>query len=130
METLIVGPVDPEIVALEGHMRAAQLAADVDALNRLISDELLFAGPGGQLATKAQDLDAHATGLVRFHEHEPLELRIRRVGANVAITSLLARLVVEVAGTSVHGTFRYTRVWAQEGDEVCRVVAGQVGEVR
>ena len=46
-------------MALEAQIRAAQLAADVGALDRLIADELLFAGPDGQLGTKAQDLEAH-----------------------------------------------------------------------
>lgn len=45
------------------------------------------------------------------------------------MTALRARLVVEVTGTPVRGTYRYTRVWAREdigaGDE-WRVVAGHV----
>jgi ketosteroid isomerase-like protein len=125
----LVGPPDPEIVALEERLRDAQLDADVAALDRLISDDLLFAGPDGQLATKRQDLDAHAAGIVRFRRHEPEELRIRRVGADVALTALRARLAVEVNGALVEGAYRYTRVWAREPDGAWRVVGGQVAEV-
>jgi hypothetical protein len=94
MEAVLVGAADPEIVALEAAIRAAQLAADVPALDRLIADELLFTGPDGRLGTKAQDLEAHGSGVVRFRAHEPEELQIRRVGADVAIVALRARLAV------------------------------------
>lgn len=129
MHRVLVGPPDPEIVGLEARMRAAQLAADVSELDALIADSLLFTGPDGQLGTKAQDLAAHGSGVVRFREHEPVELHIRRVGPDVAVAALKARLVVEVGGTVVGGTYRYTRVWAREGSEGWRVVGGHVSEV-
>ena len=129
LQAVLVGSADPEIVALEAELRAAQLAADVPVLERLIADELLFTGPDGQLGTKAQDLEAHRSGLVRFRSHVPEELRVRRVGADVAVTALRARLEVEVAGTLSRGTYRYTRVWAREGGGTWRVVGGHVSEV-
>jgi ketosteroid isomerase-like protein len=129
MQAALVGSPDDEIVTLEAALRRAQLDADVAALDALIADELLFTGPDGQLGTKAQDLDAHRSGVVRFRAHEPEELRIRRVGRDVAITALRARLAVEVGGTLVRGTYRYTRVWAREDGERWRVAGGHVSEV-
>jgi ketosteroid isomerase-like protein len=129
MRSALVGSPDDEIVALEAELRAAQLAADVVALDRLIADELLFAGPDGQLGTKAQDLEAHGSGVVRFREHVPEELRVRRVGADVAIASLRARLAVEVMGKLAEGTYRYTRVWTREDGRTWRVAGGQVSEI-
>lgn len=123
------GAPDTEIAACEARLRDAQLAADVDALDRLIADDLLFTGPDGQLATKAQDLEAHRSGTVRFREHLPEELRVRRVGPDVAISALRARLAVEVAGTLYRGTYRYTRVWARESGAGWRVVGGQVSQI-
>jgi ketosteroid isomerase-like protein len=130
MQAVVIGDVDPAIVACEARLRAAQLAADVDALDALIADELLFTGPDGELGTKAQDLELHGSGTVRFREHEPEELRVRRVGADVVVAALRARLGVEVAGTMLRGTFRYTRVWAREAGGPWRVVGGHVSEVR
>lgn len=114
LRNVLVGPDDAEIVALEADIRRAQLGADVGALDRLISDDLLFTGPDGRLGTKAQDLAAHRSGAVRIREHEPLELRVRRIGSNAAIVALETRMAVEVNGSLVRGTFRYTRVWAHE----------------
>ena len=128
-----VGPPDPEIVALEARLRAAQLAADVAALDALLADGLLFTGPDGRLATKAEDLAAHAAGAVRIRAHVPRELCIRRVGLTVAVTALLTDLVVDVAGgPTVAGTYRYTRIWAREGAVTAaewRVVGGHVSAV-
>lgn len=129
MEGAVRGAPDPEIVALEEQLRSAQLSADVSALNLLIGDRLLFTGPDGQLGTKAQDLAAHGSGDVQFHSHEPEELHVRRVGSDVAVTALRARLAVEIRGNVVRGTYRYTRVWAREGGEPWRVVGGHVSEV-
>ncbi len=123
LSAVLVGPPEMEIVELETRLRDAQLAADVRALDALIADDLLFAGPDGRLATKRQDLEAHASGVVRFREHVSEELKVRRVGSDVAITSLRARLVVEVAKNVTHGTYRHTRVWAREADATWRVVS-------
>ena len=128
MASTLVGEPDDEIVELEARMRAAQLDADVAALDALISDDLLFTGPDGNIGTKAQDLEAHRSGLVRFREHEPEELRVRRIGLDVAIVALQARLAVEVAGSLSRGTYRYTRVWARE-DGTWRVAGGHVSAV-
>lgn len=128
LERVLVGPEDPEIVALEAAIRKAQLAADVEVLDRLIAEELLFTGPDGQLGTKAEDLAAHRSGAVRVREHEPEELRIRRIGRDVAIVALRTRMAVEVAGAMVRGTFRYTRVWARENG-AWRVAGGHVAPV-
>lgn len=129
VHAVLAGPADPEIVALEARIRAAQLAANVDALDALIGEHLLFTGPDGRLGTKAEDLEAHRSGLVRFRSHVPKELRIRRIGTHVAVCALLAELSVEVNGTTTQGTYRYTRVWAQESTGPWRVVGGHVSQV-
>ena len=125
----LVGIEDQEIILLEARIRAAQLSADITALGELISDDLLFSGPDGQLGTKAQDIEGYRSGTVKFLGHIPQELRIRRVGGNVAITSLRAQLTVDVAGNISHGTYRYTRVWAHEDGKPWRVVGGHVSQV-
>jgi ketosteroid isomerase-like protein len=129
LASVLVGPPDPEIVELEAQIRAAQLNADVKALDALLSDDLLFTGPDGTLGTKAQDLAAHGAGVVLFREHVPAELRVRRVGADVAVTALRAWLVVEIGGARVSGEYRYTRVWARERGGTWRVVGGHVSAV-
>jgi hypothetical protein len=97
-EKVLVCTADHEIVVLEAEIRAAQLSADTAALNELISDNLLFTGPDGQLGTKTQEMEEYRSGTVKFLAHVPQEPRIRRVGMNVAISSLRAQLTVAIAG--------------------------------
>ena len=129
LEQVLVGNPDPEIVTLEARIRAAQLRADLTALDDLVSDDLLFTGPDGKLGTKEQDIEAYRSGTVKFMAHVPEELRIRRIGEDIAISSLRAQLTVDVAGTLARGTYRYTRVWAREDGRAWRVVGGHVSLV-
>ena len=129
-DQVLVGNADPEIVILEARIRAAQLSADLTTLDNLLSDDILFTGPDGQLGTKAQDIEAYRSGVVKFREHVPEELRIRRVGADVAISSLRAQLGVDVSGNLSRGIYRYTRVWAREDSRAWRVVGGHVSLVK
>jgi ketosteroid isomerase-like protein len=119
---------DTEIAALEAELRQAQLAADVPALDRLIDEDLLFTGPTGQLASKADDLAAHRTGTVRITSHEPEDMRVRWITDDVAAVALRTRLGGEVAGEPFAGTWRYTRIWARSNGR-WRVVAGHVSQV-
>lgn len=116
---------DAEIASLEAELRAAQLGADVATLDRLISEDLLFTGPDGAFATKRDDLAAYRDGIMRVSVHEPEELRVRRVGPDVAVTALRARMAGSYAGTPFSGTALYTRIWARE-DGNWRIVGGQV----
>ena len=129
LDRVLVGRADPEIVVLEARLRMAQLGADLTALDDLISDDLLFTGPDGQLGSKAQDLEAYRSGTVKFIEHVPEELRIRRVSADVSISALRAQLTVDVAGSLARGAYRYTRIWAREDGQAWRVVGGHVSVV-
>jgi ketosteroid isomerase-like protein len=119
---------DAEIATLEAELRAAQLSADVAALDRLIDDDLLFTGPDGAFATKADDLAAYRDGVMRVTAHEPEEMRVRRVGSEVAVVALRTRMAGSYAGAPFAGTARYTRVWAREAGR-WRIVAGQVSVV-
>ena len=126
MRAVLVGPPDDEIVGLESRLRHAQLGAVIAELDALISSDLLFVGPTGALATKEEDLAAYATDVVRFLDHRPEELRVRRIGTSVAVVTLRAQLSVRVSGVVVSGAYRYTRVWAREAGRDWQVVGGHV----
>lgn len=104
--------VSDEISRMEEELRRAMLAGDAETLDRLISDRLLFAGPDGQLATKADDLRAHGERIVRFLRHEPDQIAMRLVSPGCFVISQRTYLEVEVAGTVHRGWYRYIRVCA------------------
>lgn len=104
------------------------LAGDVDALDRLIHDALLFIGPTGALARKAEDLENYRSGRQSMKKIEPRELSIELFGDDVGVVTVLTDLEVIVDGTTFSGTFRYVRTWRRE-DERWQIIAGAVASV-
>ncbi len=113
------------IRACEERLYAAMLSSNVGELDALISDELLFAGPTGELATKAMDLDLHRSGGTQFHELTPKELEIRVWSEEFALASAKIFLSVTYLGQAFAGDYRYTRIW-RNGPQGWQVVGGSV----
>ena len=120
--------IEETIHDLEAALRSAQLNADVHTLDRLIDDALLFTGPDGSLATKADDLALHRSGAVRFASHEPSALQVQAVSSDVVVVALRTRLVGTIHGRPFAGDFCYTRVWALRSDS-WRIVAGHLSAI-
>ncbi len=126
--TFVTVNIEDTIQQLESELRAAQLNSDVTTLDRLIDDALLFTGPDGALATKADDLAMHRDCVVQFTSHEPRNLQWISVTDEVVVVALQARLAGRFHEAEFAGDFRYTRVWARRND-AWRVVAGHVSAI-
>ena len=121
--------VEPEtsLRACELALRQAQLASDVQELDRLVDESLVFTGPNGAVYGKEDDLDAHSRGLIRITRLEPSEERIQLLG-DLAVVNVRMEMTGTFEGAAFAGPFRYTRVWRKKGDQ-WRVVAGHVSAV-
>ena len=117
--------IETQIRASEERLYVAMLASDVDELNALISDDLLFAGPTGELATKAMDLELHRSGGTQFHEFTPKALEIRVWSEQFALASAKIFLRGTYLGQAFAGEYRYTRVW-RKSPQGWQVVGGSV----
>ena len=117
---------DPRAQVLheERALQAAQLASDVDELDRLLHPDLLAVGPDGGLVDKAADLEAHRSGVFKIHELSEEELEVR-VDGDTAVTFVVLQLRGEIAGDEVSGRMRYTRTWSRDGG-AWRVIAAHI----
>lgn len=115
------------LLACEAALRRAQLAGDVAEIDRLVDEELVFTGPDGAPYSKADDLEAHRTGMVRIARLEPSDERVQRFGS-IAVISVRMDMAGSFRGEPFAGPFRYTRVWYAR-PEGWRVVAGHVSAV-
>jgi ketosteroid isomerase-like protein len=113
-----------ELLAQERALQAAQLASDVDALERLLHPDLLAVGPDGQLADRAADLAAHESGIFEIAELEEEDLQVR-VAGDTAITFVVLRIRGTIAGADASGRMRYTRTWVRD-DGAWRVIAAHI----
>jgi ketosteroid isomerase-like protein len=113
-----------EIREVEEQLRAAMLANDVDALRRLLHDELAFAGPDGTVVGKQDDLDAHAARRLRL---TGLDIEDMQVSGDegAAHVSVRAKLRGTFDGNACDGTYRYLRTW-RKTDGQWQIVAGSV----
>lgn len=107
--------IESTIRVLEERLWRAQLSADVDTLDELIADDLVFTGLSGSLETKAADLQQHRSGALKITKLEPLEFRVRVIPGG-AITSVKMDAAALLAGKLTSATLRYTRIWISEGD--------------
>ena len=120
-------PSDASLRACEAALRQAQLTSNVQELDRLVDDALVFTGPNGAVYGKKDDLDAHRRGLIRITRLEPSEEHLQRFG-HIAVVSVRMEMSGTFEGAPFAGPFRYTRVWRAHGDG-WRIVAGHVSAV-
>lgn len=117
--------IETQIRDCESRLYAAMLASDVAELDALIADDLLFAGPTGELATKAMDLELHRTGGTQFHEFVPKELTMRIWSENFVLASAKIFLRGTYLGNAFAGDYRYMRVW-RKGENGWQIAGGSV----
>ncbi|HVJ88510.1 MAG TPA: nuclear transport factor 2 family protein [Labilithrix sp.] len=109
----------------EEQLRQAMLASDVDALDRLIHDELLFLGPTGALARKAEDLENYRSARQRMTKLDARDLVIELFGDDVGVVTVLVELEGSFDGAPFSGTYRYIRTWRREAGR-WQIIAGAV----
>ena len=117
-------PNEDQIRQCEHQLRQAMLASDVEALEALLDDDLVFTSHLGQVLGKSDDLAAHRSGAVRIHDLELSDERIRLL-PRAAVVSVQARIAGEFGGEPGVGVFRFLRIWAPGQDDIWRVVAAQ-----
>uniref|UniRef100_B8HNK3 DUF4440 domain-containing protein n=1 Tax=Cyanothece sp. (strain PCC 7425 / ATCC 29141) TaxID=395961 RepID=B8HNK3_CYAP4 len=120
--------IETQIRECETRLYAAMLASDVEELDQLIADDLLFVGPTGELATKAMDLELHRTGGTQFHEFVPKELEIRVWSEHFVLASAKIFLSGTYLGNAFAGNYRYIRVW-RKGNAGWQIAGGSVSPI-
>jgi ketosteroid isomerase-like protein len=101
-----------QVEKLEEAWRIAQLNDDVDAMDRLLSDDYVGITMSGQVVTKTQQLDRMRTRNLVLTTITLGDVKVKLIGTTAIVTSL-----ADVDGTNdgepMHGTYRYTRVYSR-----------------
>lgn len=112
----------------ERRLQAAQLASDVDALDALLDDRLVFTGPDGNLYSKADDLRVHRSGSQTMTKVEEEQVAVL-VDGRTGVSWFLGRLEGTMSGTPFTARVRYTRTWLHDDEHGWRLVAAHVSAV-
>lgn len=111
-----------QIVELEEKLLEAMKNSDIDALDELLHDDLLFIIPTGQTVTKQMDLANLQSGNLKITSIFPSEQEIRLINDN-AIVSVVVSLKGNYLGNPIDGQFKYIRTWKLFNDQ-WKVIGG------
>ncbi|MEM5012431.1 nuclear transport factor 2 family protein [Niallia taxi] len=112
----------------EEKLRNAMVNGDVENLDKLISDELTFVSPFGQIVTKEDDIDSHRSGIVNITEIKFLNQKVIPL-EDVAVTITQAKVHAIIAGQHTEDEMYYTRVWQKHKNEL-KVISGHCSFVK
>lgn len=107
----------------EDSLRSAMLERDVETLERLLDDEVLFVSGSGGVLTKHDDLANYRSGRQVITGHKPRELQIALFGEEIAIATVIVELEGSFDDRRFSGTYRYIRTWRRNRDGAWCVIA-------
>lgn len=96
--------------------------SDVNTLERMLHDDLLFIAPNGQTVTKEMDLASHRAGTMVVEEVIPTIEAIHLID-DTAVCIVVYQTRGRMMGAPVAGRFRYIRVWKIFNDGL-KVIGG------
>ena len=110
------------IIRSEERLRLAMESSNIDELEELIDDDLIFTTHFGQVLSKSEDLAIHRSGDLKFKSVTLSDPRILFQG-ETAIVSVTADICATFKSENADGVFKFTRVWANAHGSY-KVVAG------
>jgi ketosteroid isomerase-like protein len=118
-----------QVERLEEQWRVAQLNDDVEAMDRLLSEDFVGITMNGQVVTKTQQLDRMRNRSLVLSKIELGDVKVKLIGKTAIVTSL-AQIEGSNDGTPMIGQFRYTRVYSRQpagGWKITNFEATRVG---
>jgi Domain of unknown function (DUF4440) len=113
-----------QVIASEENLLEAMKTSNVELLDKLLHEELLFNGPNGETATKAMDLQNYRSGNINLHTVEPSDRMLSAIADNVVV-AVTVEIKGNYLGQEINGKFRYLRVW-KLFENNWKVIAGSV----
>ncbi|MBD2438192.1 nuclear transport factor 2 family protein [Nostoc sp. FACHB-110] len=113
-----------QVIANEKKLLKAMKTNNVELLDQLLHDELLFNGPSGETATKAMDIKNYRSGNINLHTVESSDLMLNMIADDVVV-AVTVEIKGNYLGQEIDGKFRYLRVW-KLFENNWKVIAGSV----
>jgi hypothetical protein len=113
-----------QVIASENSLLEAMKTNNVERLDELLHEDLLFNGPTGETATKAMDLKNYRSGNINLHTVTASNQMVRLIG-DTAVVAVTVEIKGNYLGQALDGEFRYIRVWKLV-ERTWKVIAGSV----
>ncbi len=109
------------IQALESRLQNAMLNSNVDELNELLADDLIFTNHVGHLMTKWDDLNMHKFGILKIKKIELANLNIKLLNG-VALVNTEAIIRGIFNNQTSENKFRFSRIWSKNSNNMWQVI--------
>jgi ketosteroid isomerase-like protein len=117
------------LLKLQDEEDRALLRVDVDALNRLWADDILFPNDNGQLLTKAQRLDEARTRIHNFDVFRHDDIHVEVYNGNTGVVIVYSATSKKYGGKVSGGPRRASIVWFKRADGQWQMVEHQVTDM-
>lgn len=118
----MIDPISEDIIAsYEERLMNAMRNSDVNALDKLLHNDLVFIGPDGTTITKEMGIEAYRSGQIKISDMSATNCTIRLVDDLGIVT-----VSVDVRGEFIQSKVCFLRVWKHRDGGVWRLVAGAV----
>ncbi|MGJ1431062.1 nuclear transport factor 2 family protein [Sphingobacterium spiritivorum] len=116
-----------EVLNLENRLYSAIKESNIQELDELLHQDLLFINPYGNVITKEVDLNTYREGNLIIHELTP-DIENLNIIDNLAVITLVIQLKGNYKGEPFGAKFRYIRFW-KEFTEGIKVVGGSAIQI-
>ncbi|WP_077147362.1 nuclear transport factor 2 family protein [Sphingopyxis sp. KK2] len=99
------------IATCEEELRLAMLASDVETLEQMLADDMIFVDQLGIRRSRGDDIAAHRSGLLDLSSLDFRGDRIIRAHGELASVIVTADVAGTYDGAAFFGTFAYLRLW-------------------
>jgi len=110
------------IITLEKKLESAMLTSDVEILDKLLDDRLVFTNHVGQQTTKQMDLEAHRSGAVKIDSINQSNQSVN-LFENVAIVTVLSEICGLFGDVRSTVKIHFTRVWQKINNKEFKLIA-------
>ena len=99
------------VIEYEEMLRSAMLSNNIELLEELLSDELIFVNHLGQWLSKQEDINVHRSKSLDIAGMEVLEQEVKLFQELAVTVTKVALNGALATGESIGGEYSYTRVW-------------------
>ncbi len=101
---------DEQIIECEKRLLEAVKTRDIQVLDELLHDNLIFNIPTGQTITKEMDIENYRSGIMTVYDISISDQTISTI-ENISTVVVTVYLKAKYADQIIDGKFRYLRVW-------------------
>lgn len=117
------------MLKLQDEEDQALLRADVDALNRLWADDILFPNDNGTVLTKVQRLDEARTHVHNFDLFKHDDIYVRVYNGDTGLVIVYSATLKKYGGKVSGGPRRASAVWFKQADGRWQMIEHEVTDM-